>query len=94
MRDLVLTSRFERSFRRLVRKTPSMQARVETALTQMAADLNEPKLKTHHLSGPLAGYFACSCGYDCRIIFAREKDKQTGKEALVLIDIGTHDQVY
>ncbi|MDB6021849.1 MAG: hypothetical protein JWQ04_1706, partial [Pedosphaera sp.] len=53
MRELVLNSRFERSFRRLVRKTPSLQDQIEATLARMSADLRDPKLKTHHLSGPL-----------------------------------------
>ncbi|HWF19056.1 MAG TPA: type II toxin-antitoxin system YafQ family toxin [Verrucomicrobiae bacterium] len=94
MRELVLTSRFERSFRRLVRKAPSLQQHIETTLSLLSVDLSNPKLKTHHLSGPLSGYFACSCGYDCRIVFAKEKSKEQGKEVLILIDIGSHDEVY
>ncbi len=94
MRELVLTARFERSFSKLVRKNPSLQDRIETALLRMAADLADPKLKTHHLSGSLSGCFACSCGYDCRIVFLKEKNKTNGKEVLVLLDIGTHEEVY
>lgn len=94
MRELVLTSRFERSFRRLMRKNPLLQEQIEAALLRMGADLNDPKLKTHHLSGRFSGCFACSCGYDCRIIFVREKNKKTGMEVLVLTDIGSHDEVY
>jgi len=35
---------------------------------------------------------ACSCGYNCRIIFTVEKQKN--EEMILLIDIGTHDEVY
>jgi mRNA interferase YafQ len=94
MRELVLTPRFEKSFRRLARKNPSTQKQIQAILLRMSEDLNDPRLKTHHLSGRLSGCFACSCGYDCRIVFRREKSKMTGKEVLVLIDIGTHDEVY
>ncbi len=94
MNELVLTARFERAFRRLVRKDPSLQGRIETTISKMAADLADPKLKTHHLSGALAGCFACSCGYDCRIVFIKEKNKTSGKEVIVLLDIGTHEEVY
>jgi len=38
--------------------------------------------------------YACSCGYDCRIVFSVEKDKETDKEIIVLISIGTHNEVY
>jgi mRNA-degrading endonuclease YafQ of YafQ-DinJ toxin-antitoxin module len=53
-----------------------------------------PELKTHKLSGNLYGLYACSCSYDCRIIFSVEKDSKSKTEAILLIDIGTHDEVY
>jgi mRNA-degrading endonuclease YafQ of YafQ-DinJ toxin-antitoxin module len=49
---------------------------------------------THKLSGELYGLWACSCGYDCRIVFALEQAEQSGDEVVVLLDIGTHDEVY
>ena len=67
MRELVLTPKFKRAFRRLVRKDPGLQRPIEVALRRMAEDLDHPSLRAHHLSGKLAGLFACSCGYDCRI---------------------------
>src|SRR6266496_4053934 len=70
MRELVLTPRFERAFRRLVGKNPALQPQIETALRRMAVDVGDPRLKTHHLSGSLKGLHACSVGYDCRIIFS------------------------
>ncbi len=55
---------------------------------------HRPRLATHKLSGALAGVWACSCGYDCRIVFALEKDSETGEEVIVLLDTGTHEEVY
>ena len=94
MRELVLTPRFERAFRRLVRKTPALQPQIETALRRMADDLADPRLKTHHLSGQLAGLHACSVAYDCRIVFARQKHPKAGAEVLLLINLGSHEEVY
>jgi len=94
MRELVLLPKFERAFRRLVRKNPELQLQIETALRRMAENLNDPRLKTHHLSGQLAGLHACSVAYDCRIVFARQKHPKTGGEVLLLINIGTHEEVY
>ncbi|NCR96598.1 plasmid stabilization protein [Microcystis aeruginosa KLA2] len=37
---------------------------------------------------------ACSCSYDCRIIFYLERDEKTQTDRIVLINIGTHDEVY
>ncbi len=94
MRELVLSPKFERAFRRLARKNPMLQPQIETALRRMAENLNDPRLKTHHLSGQLAGLHACSVAYDCRIVFARQKHPKTGAEILLLINIGTHEEVY
>ncbi len=58
----------------------------------MEEDAFSAQLKTHKLSGSLYGLLACSCGYDCRIIFTIEKEKN--EEVILLIDIGTHDEVY
>ena len=94
MRELVLTPRFERAFRRLVGKNPALQPQIETALRRMADNLNDPRLKTHHLGGQLAGLHACSVAYDCRIVFARQKHPKAGAEILLLINLGSHEEVY
>jgi mRNA interferase YafQ len=94
MRELVPSPKFERAYRRLVRKNPALQPQIETTLRRMAENLNDPRLKTHHLSGQLAGLHTCSAAYDCRIVFAKQKHPKTGTETLLLINIGTHEEVY
>ena len=94
MRELVLTPRFERAFRRLIGKNPALQPQIETALRRMAADASDPRLKTHHLSGQLKGLHACSVGYNCRIVFSRQKHPKTGAEVLLLVNLGSHEEVY
>jgi mRNA interferase YafQ len=89
MRELV-----ERAFRRLAGKNPALQPQIETALRRMEENLNDPRLKTHYLSGQLAGLHACSVAYDCRIVFAKQKNPKTGAEVLLLINIGSHEEVY
>jgi mRNA-degrading endonuclease YafQ of YafQ-DinJ toxin-antitoxin module len=82
------------AFHRLTRKKPALQSQIEAALRRMAEDLADPRLKTHHLSGQLAGLHACSVAYDCRIVFAKQKHPKTGAEVLLLVNLGTHDEVY
>lgn len=94
MPDLAPTAKFERAFRRLIRKTPALQQQVETTLRRLAENPNDARLKAHHLSGRLAGLHACSAGYDCRIVFAKEKNPKTGADVLLLINIGSHEEVY
>jgi addiction module RelE/StbE family toxin len=94
MRELVLTPKFKRTYGKIVRKDKAFQKRLEDILIQMGQDVFANSLGTHKLSGELTGLWACSCGYDCRIVFALETDKDTGQEIILLIDIGTHDEVY
>jgi len=56
--------------------------------------INNPfddRLRTHKLSGKLKSLWSFSINYDLRIVFFFTKDKPT---KAVLIDIGTHDDVY
>lgn len=52
----------------------------------------QARLKTHKLKGELKDSYACSAGYDLRIIFKFVEYEQ--KQAILLESIGTHDEVY
>jgi len=94
MRKLILTSRFKRSLGKFIKRDKLLQRKIEETLVQMEVDLFAVNLATHRLRGELDGLRACSCGYDCRIIFSLEKDPDTGDEVIVLLNIGSHDEVY
>ena len=51
-------------------------------------------LGAHKSSGKLDGLQSCSCGYDCHIVFSIEQNIESDDEVIVLLDIGTHDEVY
>ncbi len=55
-------------------------------------DAFDARLKTHKLKGDLVGVWACSAGYDLRILF--EFVTHSNAEAILLLTIGTHDEVY
>lgn len=93
-RKLVLTSRFKRSLRKFIKGDKRLQRQIEETLQQMEANLFAQNLATHRLKGEFDGFYACSCGYDCRIIFSIEKDIETAQEVVVLLNIGSHDDVY
>jgi len=94
-RKLVLSKAFEKSYQKFTAKNNALKASIAKALLKMEQDAYDSSLKTHKLSGKLAAYLACSCGYDCRIIFIIEKDlNNPNTENIVLLDIGTHDDVY
>ncbi len=58
----------------------------------MEENIFNSSLKSHKLSGDLSGSWACSAGYNLRIIFSIVNSE--GKEAILLETIGTHDEVY
>jgi mRNA interferase YafQ len=53
-----------------------------------------PSLKSHKLTGRLEGLWSCAVADDYRIIFAFRPDTITGEVLIVLVDIGSHDEVY
>jgi len=93
-RKIVLSKSFEKAYIKFVNKRPILKTAIQKSILLLEEDALSQKLKTHKLSGNLFGLFACSCGYDCRIIFSIETNAQTNEEEILLIDLGTHDEVY
>ena len=94
MITLVFGSSFKRAFKNNIKRRPELKPKIEEKLRLLAADPYNPILRTHKLKGKLSGVWACSVEYDCRIVFSFEKNQETEKEEILLIDIGTHDEVY
>lgn len=93
MRRLLLQSAaFVRAARRLVKKHSDAGPSLKSALESLAEDAFQASLKTHKLKGEFAGSWACSAGYDLRIVF--EFVEHDGDEAILLKTVGTHDEVY
>ena len=93
MRTLVLTPKFKRAFKKFVKRNSQLETKIIQTLQLMQEDVFAAQLGNHSLQGKLSGLRACSCGYDCRILFTVETaDNNT--EAIILLGIGTHDEVY
>ncbi|MBN1873595.1 MAG: type II toxin-antitoxin system RelE/ParE family toxin [Anaerolineae bacterium] len=93
-RKLVLTPKFRRAFRKFARRDAKLQQRITKILQAMQEDVFTVSLGTHKLSDVLENLRACSCGYDCRVVFSIEPAPDNDGEVIVLLDIGTHDEVY
>jgi addiction module RelE/StbE family toxin len=78
--------------RRLGRKDRRAFAAIRTTLVALQNDALDPRLGSHKLKGDLAGLWACSAGYDLRIVF--EIAKRNDEEVILLVSVGTHDEVY
>jgi addiction module RelE/StbE family toxin len=94
MRTLVWGKTFVRALRRTIKKYPTSQGDIEAALRLLQEDPFAPPLATHKLKGKLAGSWACSAGYDLRILFEFVKQPTGQEDAILLLEIGTHDEVY
>ena len=91
-RALLPSAAFVRTARRLAKRKPSAAADIHAALQLLAEDAFHPTLRTHKLKGKLAKSWACSAGYDLRIVF--EFVRPQDAEAILLLAAGTHDEVY
>jgi mRNA interferase YafQ len=94
MMQVVWSSGFKRSFRKITKRNSQLKEQIIETLILLAADPFTPSLKSHKLSGNLEGFWSCSVAYDCRIVFRFYEDEQLLQMTIVLIDIGTHDEVY
>ncbi|MGL5944281.1 MAG: type II toxin-antitoxin system RelE/ParE family toxin [Waterburya sp.] len=94
MSKIVVSNKFKRAFRKFTRRNTKLQGKIEEVITKLSEDISDPSLATHKLGGKLADLLACSCGYDCRIVFAIETARETDEKIIILLDIGTHDEVY
>jgi len=92
MYQLIISQRFKRSYKKFIRKFSYLQENIDFALNELSKDPFSPSIFTHKLSGDLFELYACKCGYDCRILFSIEKMKK--EKIIMLIDIGTHEDVY
>ncbi len=93
MRRVLLRSpAFERDLRSWLKSRPGTAAAIVASLEQLSADAADPSLRTHKLRGTLAGCWASRVDYELRIVF--EFAQHEGSEAILLLSLGTHDQVY
>ncbi|MBN3880234.1 MULTISPECIES: type II toxin-antitoxin system RelE/ParE family toxin [unclassified Nostoc] len=92
--EVVWSSGFKRSFRKITKKNPQLKNQIVNVLRLLADDPFTPSLKSHKLTGKLAGLWSCSVVYDCRIIFNLSEDEKLLEMVILLINIGSHDEVY
>ena len=87
---LVWTETFARTARKFLRRHPGMAGIFEDMLRQLETDPHAPRLRLHPLKGQHQGKHAARLTYEYRIVLIL---RLTAK-AIVLLDVGTHDEVY
>jgi len=80
---------FKRIYKKKVKNNKELKEKFWDAIKLFSKEPYHPRLRTHKLTGKLEGLWAFSVSYDCRVIF-----EFISKNEILLIDIGSHDEVY
>ncbi|MBG1259020.1 type II toxin-antitoxin system YafQ family toxin [Nostoc commune] len=94
MKNLVWSSTFVRAFKRLVKKNPELRSQIEQVLQQIAEDPFQLSLRSHKLKGDSSGRSSCSIDYSNRILFKFVTNTESQEEEILLLTLGSHDDVY
>lgn len=94
MYRIVPTKQFEHSYKKLRRSgqfSASAKQTLEEAITCLANDEKlPPSFRDHQLTGELKPYRECHIKGDVVLVY----QKQEGRIVLVLVDIGSHSEVF
>jgi addiction module RelE/StbE family toxin len=94
MRQIGWTPKSLRAFKSLVKRNPNLRSAIEQTLIQLAEDPFHPALQTHKLTGDLAGIWSASIDYKLRILFEFVDSSDKQNQAILLLNLGSHDEVY
>ena len=94
MNKIILSPQFEKAYKKIVKRLPFLQIKIDESIKLLEENIYDTRLQTHKLSGKLFGSMACSCGYDCRIIFKYFFNSESKVGNVLLITIGSHEEVY
>ena len=90
MIELIWDTGFKRAYKKRIAPDPVLKERFWDAMELFVADPFAHVLRTHKLTGKLSGSWAFSVEHDCRVVFQFVK----GQSKVLLIDVGTHEEVY
>ena len=91
MIEIVWDNKFKRIYKRWSKKHPDLADSFRDKMALFVSEPLHPSLRTHSLSGILKGLWSLRISYDYRLIF---RFIGKGKRKVLLIDIGTHEDVY
>jgi addiction module RelE/StbE family toxin len=89
MIELIWDQKFKKTLKKRLSKSDELTDKFNSKIKLFEEDPFNPILRTHKLSGILKEYWAFSIDYNLRVIF-----KFIDSNTALLIDIGTHDEVY
>jgi addiction module RelE/StbE family toxin len=87
---IITPLQFLRQARKFFKKHPDLKARFGRVLSDLQSDPFQTHLELHPLSGKLEGCYAVSLTHNFRITLTL----MTSAKEIILLDVGSHDEVY
>jgi mRNA-degrading endonuclease YafQ of YafQ-DinJ toxin-antitoxin module len=81
---------FIKKSKKFFKKHPDLIDRFKSIVLQLEKDYKSPSLKLHKLKGELKEFHSISLTYQYRVIILLKIEDNK----IVLVDLGTHDEVY
>lgn len=88
------SSSFKRAYKKTTKNNPEISEKVIDTIRLLKTNPFNPKLKSHKLTGILEDNWACSVVFDIRIIYTFVQNPINKETEILLINIGSHDEVY
>jgi len=88
--SVTTSEQFLRQARKFFKKHPDLKSRFATIFEALKQDPFQPTLGLHQLTGKLSGCHAVRLTYSYRITLTL----LISEHEIILLDIGSHDQVY
>ena len=81
---------FIKKAKKFFKKHPDLTDKFKSVILQLEKDYTSPDLKLHKLKGKLKAFHAVRLTYEYRIVLLLKIEDNK----IILVDIGTHDEVY
>ncbi len=89
MIEVSFSDSFNKVFKKRIKGNEKLESKFFQRLEWFIATPFDKRLRTHKLSGQLKDLWSFTVDYGCRVVFYFETS-----DKVVLVDIGTHDEVY
>ncbi|MBW7887775.1 MAG: type II toxin-antitoxin system mRNA interferase toxin, RelE/StbE family [Bacteroidetes bacterium] len=87
--NIIWDNGFKRSYKKRIQQFPKLSKKFQATIKIFEENPFHSKLRTHKLSGELDDVWSFYVDYDCRVTF-----QFVDSHTVLLIDIGSHDEVY
>ena len=90
MYKLIFTDTYLKKEKKFIKKHPELKERYKKTLSLLMDNPHHPSLRLHKLQGKLSKYYSISITMSYRIVL----DLIITDKEIILLDIGSHDEVY